>query len=92
MKLSLNDQIISTEDLRAVIKELRDYAKWCNHNAVKLKVLGKKDGAKVELSVETGELMHQWQADKPLSSALMPLRFLPALLAMSVSGTRLAAR
>jgi hypothetical protein len=37
MKLSLQDNVTSTQDLKAVILEVRKYAKWFNQTSVKMR-------------------------------------------------------
>ena len=40
MKLNLQDNITSTQDLKAVILEVRKYAKWFNQTSVKMRTTG----------------------------------------------------
>lgn len=68
MKFKLSEQIITPDDLLSITNELRNYAKWYDHNAVKLKVLKSKDTNNVDLSSEAQDLLKQWIGSKPIDS------------------------
>lgn len=68
MKFKLSEQIITPDDFLSVINELRNYAKWYDHNSVKLKVLKTKDTDTVELSSAANDLLGQWLGSKPIDS------------------------
>jgi hypothetical protein len=70
MKLRLDDSVASPQDLQAMILEIRGYARWFSHNAVKKRV-GAKHGAHAEapeLSVAAAALVKALGARQPLST------------------------
>jgi hypothetical protein len=69
MKIQLPDGICSPQDLRAVILEIRDYARWSSHAAVKKQVSGKAAGDKPETTPEAAAIVKAWTDNKPLTQA-----------------------
>ena len=67
MNLKLNNQIVSSEDLKDVIAELQEYAKWFNHASILAKVSKRKSETKFDLSDPFSNLIEQWQDGKPLT-------------------------
>lgn len=68
MKLKISEDIISPQDLQAVITELKQYSKWLIHNEVKLRVINKKDPNEPLLSIEASDLLNQWFNNQQLSA------------------------
>lgn len=68
--LKLDGSISSPQDLQDVTDEVRTYARWFSHNAIKkrLKVRG-SSAAEPELSVAARTLIRWADAHQPLSSA-----------------------
>lgn len=69
MNLNLSAEIISPEDLKGTIAELKDYSKWLNKNAIKLKVTKKHAEDRPELSDAAADLLKQWLGDKEATYA-----------------------
>jgi len=66
-KLSLNESIISSEDLREVIAEVEEFRKYLAHNAIKQRVTQKYDHELPDLSLRAKEAISDWQNNKELS-------------------------
>jgi hypothetical protein len=72
MKFNLPDSILSLQDLTSVQLELQDYARWFAHESMKQRVSASSTTtASPVLTPATAELLHQWQAKKPLTQALL---------------------
>jgi len=69
INLKLSDEIVSIEDFRDTIEEIQGYAKWFNHNQIKLKVANKKDLNEPELSRQTQDILGQFFNSKSISSS-----------------------
>lgn len=67
MKLSLPDSLSSPEDLRAVILEVRDYARWFADTDIKRRVGSKKIADAPAVSPAATELIEGWGAKQSLS-------------------------
>lgn len=64
----LEETIISLQDLKSLILEVRDYAKWFTHDSIKKRVGVKKGRASPPaMSPATETVIRQWNAKKPLS-------------------------
>ena len=60
MKISLPDNILTPQDLRGAILEIRHYASWFSHNAIKRRVSAKKSASEApELSPGAHDLLKQ---------------------------------
>jgi len=68
-QLKLDDGISSLQDLQAVITEIRDYARWFAHNAIKKRLKVKGAAPEPELSAPARMLIRWADAQKPLSQA-----------------------
>lgn len=66
-KLQLDESISSPQDLKILILEIRDYAKWYSHNSVKRLLKARKLSDAPELSVAAQATLHSWNAQNPLS-------------------------
>lgn len=71
MKLKLNEEIISPEDLKQVIAEIRDYSRWLTKNSIKLRVIKKKASDEPELSDAAADLIKQWKEGKELNPKML---------------------
>ena|SRR3989344_4450167 len=70
MKLELPDELSSRQDLKALVLEIRGYARWLNQSIVRKRVSGVQDQAAPFLSSATVELIkksHSQQAISPKS-------------------------
>jgi hypothetical protein len=66
MKINLPDNICSRQDLKAVILEIRDYAKWYNETAIKMRVAGNNNYDLPQFSAEAKGLINAWNSQKPI--------------------------
>ncbi|MGH7157436.1 MAG: F0F1 ATP synthase subunit delta [Candidatus Saccharimonadales bacterium] len=67
MKLSLQNSVVSRQDLKALILEVRRYGQWAAQNSVKDKVLGKSDLTRPQISLAASQLITQWADGKNLT-------------------------
>lgn len=68
MKLQLESSISSPQDLKSVILEIREYARWYSHNSIKKQVRAGHAADQPELSSAANALVHSWAAKNPLST------------------------
>lgn len=66
MKLKLPDGISSSQDIGAIIIEVRNYGQWFSHNTILQRVGGKQFTQAPVISEETKELLRDCQAKQPL--------------------------
>ncbi len=71
MKVKLNDQIISSDDLRQLIEELKNYIKWFNHEAIRKRVSKTSNITKPEFSDQLNDLLSSWHDKKEISSSTL---------------------
>ena len=69
MKLKLQDSISSQQDLKAVIIEVREYARWYSHTAIKTRVAVKNKTEPPVLSQTAIDLLKDSAGAKPLTQA-----------------------
>lgn len=69
IKLELPDSVSSSQDLAALTLEVRDYAKWFSHNAIKKRVHAKHNSPAPDLSHAASEMIESWRAKKPLTTS-----------------------
>jgi hypothetical protein len=67
MKLRLENSVSSPQDLNALIGEVRGYARWFAHNAIKERMKVKRTGPQPVLSPATTTLLGEWGRRVPLS-------------------------
>jgi hypothetical protein len=67
MTLKLPDSVSSSQDLTSLQLEMRDYARWFAHDAMKKRVSGKASSSAPQLTPSANELLHSWTAGKPLT-------------------------
>jgi hypothetical protein len=69
MKLRLEESVSSPQDLKAVILEIRDYARWFSHNSVKrrLNLKAKRMSDEPVVSSAAAALLREWNTKTPLS-------------------------
>lgn len=63
------DQVASPQDLSSLVFEVRDYARWYEHEIVKQKSGVKSTSAQPELSAVASGVIRDWADQKPLSQA-----------------------
>jgi len=67
VKFSLPDEIASPQDLTSLIIEVRDFAKWFSHQAIKQKG-GIAADQQPELTPLASEMLRQWSKSSSLNS------------------------
>lgn len=68
MKLKLDESVSSLQDLRGLVMEIRDYAKWHNHNAIKKRVHVRIATKEPDMTMSAHAILHEWSAGKELTS------------------------
>lgn len=71
MNLNLPDSVCSQQDVSALTLEVREYARWYSHGAVKKRLRIKsrrKTAEEPVLSPAASEIIRDWSIKKPLSS------------------------
>lgn len=72
MKIKLPDSVSSTQDLKAVILEIRGYARWLSQASVKMKASGANSYGKAPaVSEAAAKLINDWAKDSQLSQKSM---------------------
>ena len=69
MKLQLPDSIASRQDLKSIILEVRNYARWVSHAGVKSRLAIKTKPEPPLLSAAAVELIKAANGEKPLNQA-----------------------
>jgi hypothetical protein len=64
MKLQLKDSIASRQDFKALVTDIRKYARWLAQSAVKKQVAGAAATEQPAISQDAADLINGWQADK----------------------------
>lgn len=67
MKVSLPASVSSLQDARSLQLEMRDYARWFSHNAIKKRVGAGRAAEAPALSAAATELMRNWHSTAPLT-------------------------
>jgi len=67
MKLSLPSTIASSQDLNDIILDIREYAKWYSHNAIKK--AGSKKSENPDISSTAKEILRQYSDSNSLNSS-----------------------
>jgi hypothetical protein len=67
MKLNLQSSVSSGQDLKAVILEIRSYAKRLAQNSIKKQVSGSATDEQPPISLAAAELIKQWHSDKQIN-------------------------
>lgn len=67
MKLKLQDTISSPQDLRAIILEVREYARWFAHNDRKKSLHISGASARPDISRAADALIDEWESKNPIS-------------------------
>jgi hypothetical protein len=67
MKLSLQDNIASRQDLKAVIQDVRKYAQWYSQTAVKMKYSGAQGYELPPVSTAAVSIINEWNKEDPVS-------------------------
>ncbi len=69
MKLVLPDSVSSLQDIRVIVVEVRGYARWYSHDALKKRFDTKHTSEPPVISSATTALMQEWHAGKPVGQA-----------------------
>lgn len=67
MRLKLPDSVASSQDVTALLLEVKDYSRWFVHESIKKRIDITRASAMPVLSPSATELIHEWGAKKPLS-------------------------
>ncbi|MGH7142004.1 MAG: F0F1 ATP synthase subunit delta [Candidatus Saccharimonadales bacterium] len=67
MKLDLQDNLSSTQDLKSAILEVRKYAQWFSQNSIKTYITNDKPKDTPVISEVATNLIQKWAAEKPLN-------------------------
>jgi hypothetical protein len=67
VKLQLPDSVSSPQDLKALVLDVHEYAKWFAHASIKKKVAGGQMPAQPDLSAAATELLQTWAAKGPMT-------------------------
>jgi hypothetical protein len=65
--LTLPAEVSSRTDLKALQLEIREYARWYAHNAIKKQLKARHATAAPELTPAASALLRHWQSAKPLN-------------------------
>jgi hypothetical protein len=68
MKLNLQNEVTSLQDLKSVILEIEKCAGWLSQNQVKAKVSGKTEQKTPTISQAADDLIKQWHAGQPVTA------------------------
>ena len=71
MNLKLASQVVSSEDLKALMNEITDYAKWYRHNEIKMRVTKKLAEGKPVLSEPAADMLAQITKHGALSADMI---------------------
>jgi hypothetical protein len=69
MKIKLPSSIASSQDLAALILDVREYAKWFSHVAIKKRLKLQRGIDPPTISPGAKEVIRDWEAKQPLSTA-----------------------
>ncbi len=69
MKLKLTADVCSPQDLEALLLDIRNYAKWFSHAAIKQRLASKQPVEQPTVSAAAAELLNTWAGKKPLTQA-----------------------
>ena len=67
MKLNLQDSVYSPQDLKAIILEVRKYARWASQYSIKMRVSKDKPDQPPIISLAATNLIKVWAEANPLS-------------------------
>ena len=67
MKLSLNDSICSSQDLKEVILAVRAYSQWLSNAAVKKSVTSQEASEAPAMSKAVTDIINQWYGNEPVT-------------------------
>ena len=71
VQISLQNSIASTAELKAVIMDLRKYAKWYSQARIKNQVVGQQQIEPYQMSLNALELLNQAAGGQPISQQLL---------------------
>ena len=64
MKLKLDPSVSSPQDLKTLVLEVREYAKWFAHNYIKMRVHAKNTTKAPEISPAASAVIREWAGGK----------------------------
>jgi len=67
VKLKLDDSVSSPQDLKSMIVEIREYARWFGHNSIKKRLDARHSSEPPALSPGARAILHEWNTKQPLS-------------------------
>ena len=67
MKLNLQDSVYSPQDLKAIILEVRKYARWASQYGVKMRIANGKSSQPPAISLPATRVIKDWAEEKPLN-------------------------
>jgi hypothetical protein len=67
MKLNLPSSVASSQDIKALLLELQDYARWFTHESIKTRAHAGRASEPPVLSPATTELIRGWEGKNPLN-------------------------
>jgi hypothetical protein len=68
VKVNLQDNLSSRQDLKAVILEIRSYAKWYNQTSVKMRVSGGGDYEQPQFTQAAKEIVMDWNKQNTINA------------------------
>jgi len=71
VKLNLQNNITTTQELRAVIMDMRKYAKWYSQTRIKHQVVGAQEVEPYQMSPHALEILKQAAGGQPVSQPLL---------------------
>lgn len=67
-KLKLDESVSSQQDLRGIVMEIRGYAKWYAHNAIKRRVHIRTTTKEPDMTPAAHAILRTWAASKDLTT------------------------
>jgi hypothetical protein len=68
VKLKLDESVSSLQDLRGLVMEIREYAKWHAHNDIKKRVHVRTGTKEPDMTASARAVLHEWSGGKELAS------------------------
>lgn len=68
MKIKLQDNIASRQDLKEVVLDVRKYAQWYSQTSVKMKYGGNQNNELPPISAAATNIINEWNKEDPVNS------------------------
>lgn len=68
MKLSLPNSIGSQQDVTALLREIKEYARWFAHEAIKKRINVRHTSLPPTTTPGAAQLIHEWGSKEPLTT------------------------